>query len=201
MQTHRFRQTCTSLYCLLLFKYRGAAHNACNLLLKIDPRQYRTPVVFHNLLGYDSHFLIANLGKSAYKQNYVVRNGLPQTKIVGDVSVIANNMERFMSFTWNRFHFIDLCQFLSASLDRLVSTTPDDAFTLSSTFYVVLNSACLTFLLSFYIYKRLDEGSPSSPTRLLSLKQVSVTSRSVQFIPLGKTHVGQSYFVTRYCTH
>ena len=46
-------------------KFRGAAHNACNLLLKIDPRQHVTPVVFHNLRGYDSHFLIANLGKSA----------------------------------------------------------------------------------------------------------------------------------------
>ena len=56
-----------------------------------------------------------------------------RTKVVGGVSVIANNMERFMSFTWNRFRFIDSCQFLSASLDRLVSATPDDAFTLSST--------------------------------------------------------------------
>ena len=116
-----------------LGKYRGAAHNACNLLLKIDPRQHVTPVVFHNLRGYDSHILIANLGKSAYKQNYVDRNGHMQTKVVGGVSVIANNMERFMSFTWNRFRFIDSAQFLSASLDRLVSATPDDAFTFSST--------------------------------------------------------------------
>ena len=114
-------------------KFRGAAHNACNLLLKIDPRQHVTPVVFHNLRGYDSHFLIANLGKGAYKQNYVDRNGQMRTKVVGGVSVIANNMERFMSFTWNRFRFIDSAQFLSASLDRLVSATPDDAFIFSST--------------------------------------------------------------------
>ena len=92
-----------------------------------------TPVVFHNLRGYDSHFLIANLGKSAYKQNYVDHNGQMRTKVVGGVSVIANNMERFMSFTWNRFCFIDSAQFLSASLDRLVSATPDDAFIFSST--------------------------------------------------------------------
>ena len=38
-----------------------------------------------------------------------------------------------MSFTWNRFRFIDSAQFLSASLDRLVSATPNDAFTFSST--------------------------------------------------------------------
>ena len=42
-------------------------------------------------------------------------------------------MERFMSFTWNRFRFIDSYQFLSASLDRLASSTPDDALILSST--------------------------------------------------------------------
>ena len=120
-------------------KYRGAAHSACNLLLKIDPRQHTTPVVFHNLRGYDSHFLVANLGSSAYKEHYVDRNGHPQVKTVGGVSVIANNMERFMSFTWNRFRFIDSYQFLSASLDRLASSTPDDALLLSST----LDNHCL----------------------------------------------------------
>ena len=118
---------------LLSGKYRGAAHSACNLLLKIDPRQHTTPVVFHNLRGYDSHFLVANLGASAYKEHYVGRNGHPQVKTVGGVSVIASNMEKFVSLTWNRFRFIDSCQFLSASLDRLVTATPDDAFILSST--------------------------------------------------------------------
>ena len=37
-----------------------------------------------------------------------------------------------MSFSWGRFRFIDSAQFLSASLDCLVSATPDDAFLFSS---------------------------------------------------------------------
>ena len=43
-----------------LGKYRGAAHNACNLLLKIDPRQHVTPVVFHNFCVYLSSFFTLN---------------------------------------------------------------------------------------------------------------------------------------------
>ena len=44
------------------------------------------------------------------------------------VSVIPNNMETFLSFSWNRFRFIDSCQFLNASLDKLVNATPREAF-------------------------------------------------------------------------
>ena len=116
-----------------LGKYRGAAHSGCNLKLKIDPRQHVTPVAFHNLRGYDSHFLIANLGSSAYREHENDESGNPQIRTIGEVSVIANNMERMLSFSWNRFRFVDSYQFLSASLERLVSATPDDMFTLSST--------------------------------------------------------------------
>ena len=36
-------------------KYRGAAHNSCNLLLCFGNV---IPVVFHNLRGYDSHLIM-----------------------------------------------------------------------------------------------------------------------------------------------
>ena len=37
--------------------YRGAAHNNCNLKYRIPDH---VPTVFHNLSGYDAHFLSKN---------------------------------------------------------------------------------------------------------------------------------------------
>jgi len=48
-------------HCHLTGKYRGAAHNICNLHYKVPNF---IPVVFHNLSGYDSHLFI--------KKNYIV---------------------------------------------------------------------------------------------------------------------------------
>ena len=46
-------------HCHFTGKYRGAAHNICNLKYR---KPNFTPVVFHNLSGYDSHLFIKNLG-------------------------------------------------------------------------------------------------------------------------------------------
>ena len=48
-------------HCHLTGKYRGAAHNICNLKYVIPKF---VPVVIHNLSGYDSHLFIKNLGKT-----------------------------------------------------------------------------------------------------------------------------------------
>jgi hypothetical protein len=45
-------------HCHLSGKFRGAAHESCNLNYKI-PKFF--PVVFHNLSGYDSHLFIKKL--------------------------------------------------------------------------------------------------------------------------------------------
>ena len=42
-------------HCHLSDKFRGAAHEVCNLKYKV-PKLF--PVVFHNLSGYDSHLLL-----------------------------------------------------------------------------------------------------------------------------------------------
>ena len=47
-------------YCHYTGKYRGAAHNICNLRYKI-PKEI--PVVFHNGSTYDYHFIIKELVK------------------------------------------------------------------------------------------------------------------------------------------
>ena len=46
-------------HCHYTGRFRGAAHNSCNLKYK-KPKSI--PVVFHNLSGYDSHLFIKNLG-------------------------------------------------------------------------------------------------------------------------------------------
>ena len=66
-------------HCHLTGKFRGAAHEACNINYKI----YKCfPVVFHNLSGYDNHLFIKTLGNSE-----------------GDISCIPNNEEYYISFT------------------------------------------------------------------------------------------------------
>ncbi len=45
-------------HCHITGKYRGAAHNACNLKMRIKPNMDQIPVVFHNLRGYDAHHLM-----------------------------------------------------------------------------------------------------------------------------------------------
>ena len=47
-------------HCHFTGKYRGAAHNQCNLKCR---KPLILPVVFHNLQGYDSHLFINNLLK------------------------------------------------------------------------------------------------------------------------------------------
>ena len=66
-------------HCHYTGKFRGAAHNKCNLKYK-KPKFF--PVVFHNLSGYDSHLFIKNLG---------VRKG--------NINCIPNNEEKYISFT------------------------------------------------------------------------------------------------------
>ena len=50
-------------HCHITGKYRGAAHNACNLKLRLNPKTTTIPVVFHNLRGYDSHLLMQAISK------------------------------------------------------------------------------------------------------------------------------------------
>ena len=66
-------------HCHFTGRYREAAHNSFNLKYR---KPNFTPVVFHNLSGYDSHLFIKNLGFSA-----------------GNIDCIPNNEERYISFT------------------------------------------------------------------------------------------------------
>ena len=40
-------------HCHMTGKFRGSAHQACNLKLRIKPEDIKIPVIFHNLRGYE----------------------------------------------------------------------------------------------------------------------------------------------------
>ena len=116
-------------HCHFTGRYRGAAHNSCNL-------KYRKPksisVFFHNLAGYDSHLFIKKLGTTGIKGE--------------NIDCILNNEEKYISFTKTiitgqyknkkgeikdktfKIVFKDSYKFMSSSLEALVKNLPKDAF-------------------------------------------------------------------------
>ncbi|ELU13788.1 hypothetical protein CAPTEDRAFT_213858 [Capitella teleta] len=144
-------------------KYRGAAHNSCNLKYK---KPKFTPVVFHNLSGYDSHLFIKNLGASE-----------------GNINCIPNNEERYISFTKevivdsytdkdgkekdvkHKLRFIDSIKFMASSLDKLSGNPSKDCFADTSKYY---NGEQLDLLLrkGVYPYEHMDSATRLSETKL-----------------------------------
>ena len=103
-------------------KFRGSAHQECNLKLRIKPENLKIPVIFHNLRGYDSHFIMQQIGEIANKHGYTNKKGENQDL---NINAIPNNMEKYMAFMLdNHLTFIDSFQFMSSSLDKLVSNLP-----------------------------------------------------------------------------
>ena len=112
-------------HCHFTGRYRGAAHNICNL-------KYSKPnnisVFFHNLTGYDSHLFIKKLGVTE-----------------GNIDCIPNNEENYISFsktiitgeytnkkgeTKNKYFkivFKDSLKFMASSLEALVNNLPEGA--------------------------------------------------------------------------
>lgn len=86
-------------------KYRGAAHNICNL--QYTKLNYTVPVIFHNLEGYDLHLFIESLSK--YTKKY---------------DIIPKSKEKYLSMCVNlidskiRLKFIDSLHFITGSLEE-----------------------------------------------------------------------------------
>ena len=123
-------------HCHITGRYQGSAHNSCNLQLRLEPESIKIPVICHNLKGYDSHFIMQKVGKlieeksvcaTTYHQNKC--GEIEETKNKINISVIANNFEKYISFRiGNHLQFIDSFQFMSQSLDKLSSNLPKDKF-------------------------------------------------------------------------
>ena len=109
-------------HCHITGKYRGSAHQECNLKLRVNPEEIKIPVVFHNLRGYDSHFIMQEIGEIVKKHTYINKNG---KKTQMNINAIPNNMEKYMAFMLgNNLVFLDSFQFMSSGLDKLVSNLP-----------------------------------------------------------------------------
>ena len=117
-------------HCHITGKYRGSAHQDCNLKLRLNPEEIKIPVIFHNLRGYDSHFIMQQIGEITKKHTY--KNYKGEEKQM-NINVIPNNMEKYMAFMLgNHLTFIDSFQFISSSLDKLVSNLPRESLKYTS---------------------------------------------------------------------
>ena len=133
-------------HCHITGRYRGAAHNACNLKMRIKSKTDQIPIVFHNLKGYDAHHLMqamANLQK--------------------EVKCVANNMEKYITFSVGGLRFIDSLNFLQESLDSLVTATPKESLKITST---ISKGSDLLYKKGIYPYEYMDSWARFSETSL-----------------------------------
>lgn len=104
-------------------KYRGAAHNSCNLLYQIAKF---IPVFFHNFSSYDCHLFVKEL-----------------SKFEGDIKVIPLYKELYISLSKfipmqnNKsfeIRFLDSFRFMASSLESLANNLNEMTFKLSIKF-------------------------------------------------------------------
>ena len=105
-------------HCHITGKYRGSAHQECNLQLRLNPDKLKIPVIFHNLRGYDSHFIMQEIEHIVKDYEYTNKDG---KKCQMNINAIPNNMEKYLAFMLgNHLTFIDSFQFMGSSLEKLV---------------------------------------------------------------------------------
>ena len=81
----------------------GAAHKHCNFLRSIT--RTKTPIFFHNSQGYDSHFIIDEIPRSAK---------------IDKLEIIPKTEDKYISYSFDGLQFKDSFSFMASSLDNLV---------------------------------------------------------------------------------
>ncbi|XP_024877133.1 uncharacterized protein LOC112457997 [Temnothorax curvispinosus] len=102
-------------HCHLTGRYRGPAHSTCNLNYKDS---HFIPVIFHNLSGYDAHFIIKEIAV-AFEGSDVLP--ITKEKYISFTKHVKNTAERSDLRSDIKLEFIDSYKFLSASLAKLAS--------------------------------------------------------------------------------
>ena len=97
-------------------KYRGAAHNVCNLRYK-EPKEIS--VVFHNGSTYDYHFIIKELVKE-FEGNFDCLGENTEKYITFSVPLKKKIENKNLEITY-KTKFIDSFRFMSSSLSKFVN--------------------------------------------------------------------------------
>ena len=102
--------------------------------------------LFHNLRGYDVHHLMQAM-----------------LQLQKEVKCVANNMEKYITFSVDNLRFIDSLNFLQGSLDSLVRATPKESLKITST---ISKGSDLLYKKGVYPYEYMDSREKFSETRL-----------------------------------
>ena len=102
-------------HCHYTGKYRGAAHDICNLRYKI-PKEI--PVVFHNGSTYDYYFIIKELVKE-FKGNFECLGENTEKYITFSVPIKKKIENKDIEITY-KIKFIDSYRFMSMPLSKLI---------------------------------------------------------------------------------
>ena len=141
-------------HCHFTSRYRGAAHNRCNLKYK---KQNNISVFFHNLSGYDSHLFIKKLNNT-----------------MGRIDCIPNNEENYISFSKTiktgeykdkkgetkdkhfKIIFKDSLKFLNSALENLVNNLPDGTLNNLNKYFTSKQQIKLLKQKGFFPYDYMD---------------------------------------------
>ena len=108
-------------YCYFTGKYRGAAHNTCNLKYKISKN---IPVIFHNGSTYDYHFIIRELA-SEFDGNFEYLGENTEKYITFSVPVKKRIENKNIDITY-KIKFIDSFRFMATLLSKLVDNLTEN---------------------------------------------------------------------------
>ena len=133
-------------HCYLSGRYRGPAHNKCNLEYQV-PKFF--PAVFHNLAGYDAHIFVKNLGMTDGKIKCIPKNEenyISSTKQI-EVDTFESNGK---TISINRTIRFDSFKFMASKLDKLAGNLNFSSFkffhNMRSSFYAKEETINLTGL-------------------------------------------------------